>query len=435
MTTFETLSIDERQSLQRRTLLSLMTGVLPGGGALTAAVAANALLGEDLTGRASLGTLAAAFLTIGGTLATTPLASYMARYGRRRGLRLGWALGCLGAISSFLAAALGVYPLLLIGALTMGAGQAANLSARYAAADLADDSNRAKAIGKLVWTSSFSSALAPTIALGFVASFAVWLGLNKYAGPYLMGVVLFALAAFFVDRTLRPDPLEVIGGLVEPDDGSPTGFGALRAQFVRAGVGIRSIFRVPSARLAMVSMLVGQGVMVGVMTATPLHMKSGSHEIRIIGFVISVHIIGMYFFSPVVGWLVDRFGSRPIIAGGGGILFIGSEMASHTSAEDSLGVFVGLFLVGLGWSFGLIAGSSLLTSSFTVAERVPIQGAADLVMSGAGATAALSAGVVYEFGSYHALSHYAGLAAVGMAAYAIWRMLRSRDPQTPIAAI
>ncbi|MEZ5226108.1 MAG: hypothetical protein R2710_05375 [Acidimicrobiales bacterium] len=58
----------------------------------------------------------------------------------------------------------------------------------------------------------------------------------------------------------------------------------------------------------------------------------------------------MYFLSPIVGWLVDRFGSRPVIAAGGVILFIGSEMASHTRAEDSLGVFVGLFLVGVGWS-------------------------------------------------------------------------------------
>ncbi len=435
MTTFEQLPQDERHLLQRRSLFSLMTGVLPGGGALTAAVAAGALLGEDITGRASLGTLAAAFLTIGGTFATMPLAGYMARHGRRRGLRLGWSVGLLGATCAFFAAVFGVYPLLLIGSLAIGAGQAANLAARYAAADLADDSNRARAIGTLVWTSSIGSALGPTLALGAVASFAVWLGLDKYAGPYMMGIVLFGTAAFLIDRTLRPDPLEVAGGLADPDEYVPTGIEAIKAQFARAGTGIKKIFALPSARLAMISMLVGQAVMVGVMTATPLHMKSGAHEIRIIGFVISLHIVGMYFFSPVVGMLVDRFGPRPMIALGGAILFVGAELASHTDAEDSIGVFVGLFLVGLGWSFGLISGSSLLTSSFTVTERVPIQGASDLVMSGAGAVAALSAGVVYEYGSYHDLSHYAGLAAVGMSAYAIWRMLRSRDPQPTVGTL
>lgn len=435
MTTFDTLPTVERQALQRRTLLSLMTGVLPGGGALTAAVAAGALLGKEITGSAALGTLVAAFLTIGGTLATMPLAGYMARHGRRRGLRLAWAIGFLGATAAFIAAVFSIYPLLLLGSLGIGAGQAANLGARYAAADLTDDSNRARSIGMLVWTSSFGSALGPTLALGALGSLAVFVGLSKYAGPYFMGMVLFALAAFAIDRTLRPDPLEVAGGLADPDEDVPTGLAAIKAQFRRAGEGIGKIFALPSARLAMISMLVGQAVMVGVMTATPLHMESGAHEVRIIGFVISLHIVGMYFFSPVVGWLVDRFGSRPMIATGGAVLFIGAEMASHTDAEDSLGVFVGLFLVGLGWSFGLISGSSLLTASFPVAERVPIQGASDLVMSAAGAGAALSAGVVYEFGSYHALSHYAGLAAVGMSAYAIWRMLRSRDPQPGVAPL
>ncbi len=432
MTTFAELPTVERHALQRRTLLSLMTGVLPGGGALTAAVAAGALLGEDITGRASLGTLAAAFLTIGGTFSTMPIAGFMARNGRRRGLRLGWSIGFVGAVSAFLAAVFSIYPLLLLGSLLMGSGQAANLAARYAAADLADDSNRAKAIGTLVWTSSIGSAIGPTLALGGMASLAVWVGLNEYAGPYAMGIVLFAVAAFLIDRTLRPDPLEVVGGLADPNEAVPTGLDAIRAQFVRARVGIRKIFALPAARLAMISMLVGQAVMVGVMTATPLHMKSGAHEIRVIGFVISLHIIGMYFFAPVVGALVDRFGPRPMIAVGGVVLFIGAEMASHTDAEDSLGVFIGLFLVGLGWSFGLISGSSLLTSSFGVTERVPIQGASDLVMSGSGATAALTAGLVYEYGSYHSLSHYAGLAAVAMSAYAIWRMVRSRDPQPSV---
>ena len=111
-------------------------------------------------------------------------------------------------------------------------------------------------------------------------------------------------------------------------------------------------------------MLVGQAVMVGVMTMTPLHMTNGDHELRVIGLVISLHIVGMYAFSPVVGWFVDRVGPYVMVGSGGVVLFVGAEMASHTSPEDSLGVFVGLLLVGLGWSFGLISGSSLLTGAF-----------------------------------------------------------------------
>ncbi len=172
-------------------------------------------------------------------------------------------------------------------------------------------------------------------------------------------------------------------------------------------------------------MMLGQAVMVGVMTMTPLHMKDGDHELRIIGFVISVHILGMYALSPVVGWLVDRVGTHIMIATGGVLLFTGAEMASHTDPEDSAGVFVGLFLIGVGWSCGLIAGSSLLTNSFDVNTRVAVQGAADLLMVGAGASAGLVSGAAVEWSSFHALSHWAGVAALAMVVAAGWPIVRS----------
>ena len=101
---------------------------------------------------------------------------------------------------------------------------------------------------------------------------------------------------------------------------------------------------------------------------------------------------------------------------------IGAELASHTRAVDSTGVFVGLFLVGVGWSLGLVAGSSLLTTPFSVAERVPVQGAADLVMNTSGAIAGLSAGVIYEYRGYHDLSHGGGLVAAALSDWKIHRI-------------
>jgi MFS family permease len=161
-------------------------------------------------------------------------------------------------------------------------------------------------------------------------------------------------------------------------------------------------------------MVVGHAVMVGVMTMTPLHMDNGDHELRVIGFVISLHVVGMYAFSPLVGWLVDRIGPHLVIASAGIVLFSGGELAAHTDAQDSGGVFAGLFLIGLGWSFALIAGSSLLTGAFAPAERVEVQGAADLIMISAGAMAGLSAGVIVEWTSYHSLSHWSGVLALGL---------------------
>ena len=159
-----------------------------------------------------------------------------------------------------------------------------------------------------------------------------------------------------------------------------------------------------------------------------------SQEIEIIGFVITFHIVGMFFFTPVVGWLVDRIGPRSLIAVGGLILAIGAETAAHTSAEDRVGVFVGLFLVGLGWSFCFISGSSLLTASFPIEMRVTTQGSADLVMNGAGAIAALMAGVVYQFDTYYGLSHYSGFAAITLAAFAVWHMSQMSRKRPAVAS-
>ena len=417
--------------LQRRTLGTLMASVLPAGAAAASGFSSAALLGKEITGNGAWGTLAASVVTVGATLTTVPLAGFMGRHGRRPGLRRAWAIGAVGALAAAMAAITDLYPLLLLGALGIGVGNAANLTARYAAADLAPAQTRARAIGTLVWASSFGSALGPTLGLGVVGSGAEALGLPELAGPYLLALVLFGAAAVFVERRLHPDPLVVAGGLTPAEPGERGGFAELAGQFADARDALGEIIRHPAARLAVTAMVVGHGVMVAVMTATPLHMKDGDHELRVIGFVISLHIVGMYFFAPVVGWLVDRFGPRPVIATGGVILFSGAELASHTDPADRLGVFVGLLLIGLGWSFGLVAGSSLLTGAFPIERRVSVQGGADLVMSGGGALASLTAGVVYEFGDYHDLSHYAGLLALGLTAYAAWRMLRTERDGVP----
>lgn len=395
----------EQAELQRRTLRVLMAGVLPAGMAMAGGFAAAAVLAEEITGSDTLAGVAAASLSTGGALATVPIARLMARRGRRPGLRVGWALGAAGAGFAALAAVLDLYPLLVLGMLGVGAGQATNLAARYAAADLAPAGHQARAIGILVWATTVGSVLGPTIALGPAGDVAEVLGLPELAGPYLLAVGCFALSTVLVDRFLRPDPLAVIGGLGDEVERRPP----LRSSFA-------TLWRLPAARLAVFAMGVGHAVMVGVMTMTPLHMKDGDHELRIIGFVISVHILGMYAFSPVVGWLVDRVGPHAMIAAGGVVLFVGAELASHTDPEDRAGVFTGLFLIGLGWSFGLIAGSALLTASVPLDHRVAVQGVADLVMVGAGATAGLSAGAIVEWTSYHSLSHWAGVTALSLVA-------------------
>ena len=411
-------------ALQRRTMRVLLASVVPAGMGMAGGFAAVAVLAEEITGSDTLAGLAAACLSIGGAFTTVPLANYMARHGRRPGLRIGWTIAAVGAVLAFLAAIVEWYPLLVIGVIGIGVGNATNLTARYAAADLAPAGGRARAIGFLVWAGTIGSVVGPTIALGPAGWVAESLGLPELAGPYMLSFFVFVLAGFLVERLLHPDPLVVAGGVRE---------GAAGQRRPPISEAFRLIWAHPAARLAVFAMLLGQAVMVGVMTMTPLHMKDGDHELRIIGFVISLHIVGMYAFSPIVGWLVDRVGTHLMIGSGGIVLFAGAELASHTDPEDSQGVFVGLFLIGLGWSFGLIAGSSLLTGAFPVEQRVTVQGGADLVMVGAGAAAGVSAGLAVEWSSFHSLSHWSGIAALAMVAAAGWTLLSSTRSARPVA--
>lgn len=410
----------DRTRLQRRTLTVLMASAAPAGMGMAGGFAATTLASKGIVENESLASLAATMTSIGGALIAVPLARLMAHRGRRPGLRLGWLIAAVGAATAVVAVETSTYLLLLIGSLGIGAGNGTNLAARYAAADLAEDDRRARSIGILVWAASLGSILGPTVALGATERPAEWLGFESLSGPYLMGVTVFVLAATIVHTFLRPDPLLVAtggDGIEAPERPS------LKESYRRIGTNRLAV-------IAVGAMAVGQAVMVSVMTVTPLHMQDGAHEKEIIGLVISLHIVGMYLFAPVVGWLVDRLPNSLIVATAGITLFIGGEFASHTDAEDRNGVFLGLFLIGLGWSFAMISGSSLLTGAFGATERASIQGAADFTMTAAGASAGIASGAVVELTSYHTLSHWAGVAALALVAAGLYPLVVKDRPTT-----
>jgi MFS family permease len=384
--------------LQKQTLRTLMSGLVPAGAAITSAYSAAAVLGEEITGNETFGALAAACLTTGAALSTLPLAKIMAAKGRRPGIVTGYAVAVVGAVLAMTAAITEVYIFLPLGILGVGVGNGANLAARFAAADLAPEENKASAIGNLVWASTIGSVLGPTLGLGPAKKLGNLLGAPELAGPYIVSALLFLLAALTIQRWLRPDPLVVTGG-IRPEGGEQT---SLKKAF-------KILFTSRVGRLSVGSMVVGHVVMVGVMTMTPLHLKDGGHQLEIVGFVISLHIIGMYAFSPLVGVLTEKIGAKTVIALGGSLLVIGSELASHTEPQDSLGVFMGLFLIGLGWSFGLVASSTLIAGEFDGPEKVKIQGLADLSMTAAGGLAGLGSGLVVTITDYRTLSHYSGI--------------------------
>src|SRR5690625_2653422 len=152
--------------------------------------------------------------------------------------------------------------------------------------------------------------------------------------------------------------------------------------------------------------------MVSVMVMTPIHMNHGGASISVIGFVISIHVLGMYALSPVVGMAADRIGPVVVIVAGLAVLLAAVTVSGTSQEGHSAGLTMGLFLLGLGWSMVTVAGSVLLTEVLTVSARPAAQGASDLLMGLSAAGGGALAGVVVGVVGYGALNVGAGMLLV-----------------------
>jgi MFS family permease len=390
--------------------------VLSGVG-VGAGVAAGSLLVAEITGSEGLAGLAQTAGVVGAAVAAGPLAWLSARSGRRIGLVTGLWIAAVGAAVVVGAAIVEVLPLVLLGTFAVGIASAVGLQARYAAGDLAAPAHLARDLALVVWATTIGAVLGPNL-MEPASRLADGLGLPPLSGPYLLTAATIALAALLVGAALRPDPLlesrsrtraaNVAAGV----DVAPAAHGGLRAELIR---GIAAIRQAPGATLAVSAIAVGHVVMVMVMVMTPVHMQHVDVTLQVVGLVISVHILGMFAFSPVVGWLSDRWGSVTVISLGVVVLALACVI-SGTAAGDSVGQLgFGLFLLGLGWSATLVGGSALLTASVPTESRPAAQGVGDTVMNVAAAVGGALAGVIVAWGSYGWLTVAASLCLVPLA--------------------
>jgi MFS family permease len=166
-------------------------------------------------------------------------------------------------------------------------------------------------------------------------------------------------------------------------------------------------------------MSLGHVVMVGVMTMTPVHVRSAGHDaahtLRLVGLILSAHIAGMFAFSPLFGWLADRVGRRRVIGIGIALLLAACAIAGNAGHHPA-GLAGGLMLLGLGWSAMIVAGSTLLSEAVPADLRASAQGLSDLMMGLAGASAGALSGVVVEVWGYSRLTLLAAIATVPLIA-------------------
>lgn len=401
-------------ALQRRTLTTLRLAQVPAQAAVAGVVAVVALLVKELLDSDRLAGTGSAAFTFGSALVSVPLAATMRRSGRRPGLVRAFSLGAAGAFVAALGGQVGWYALFIVGMLMFGAGQAGGLQARFAGADLAPADQRSRAIGSVVWVGTLGAAFGPLLT-PWERDVADALGLEPLVGPFLFAGLFFATAATVIAVRLRPDPL-VVAGLVDPS--------AERTRPVRQARAALGVVRTrPFARLGLASMVISQAAMVAVMTMTPPHMGDHDHS-ELSAYVIALHIVGMYGFAPFVGRVVERLGRPRSIMIGAVVLGAGTSLSVIVEYSSVL-IFAGLFLLGVGWSFGLVAGSTLLTESVPAETRVEVQGAGDLLMSLCGGLAAFSSGFVKQSFGFSTLAYGATFAAAGLLVWAMGRSTRS----------
>ena len=374
--------------VQHRVVRTLAAAQVLSGVGVAGTVAAGSLLVSSITDSETLAGLAQTSAVLGAAALALPLARLTAKGGRRLALSVGYFSGVIGSVLAVLGGAHRNIVLMLMGTFMVGAASAAGYQARFAAIDLATNETRAKQLSFVVWGSTIGAVTGPNL-MEPAGNLAELFDLPRLVGPYLISATTLLFAAVVITIFLRPDPYLLANKNIAT--------GKQKGSTKKALTHIRQN---PPALLAILAIAVGHVAMVSVMVMTPVHMAHVDVSLTIIGLVISVHVLGMYAFSPLVGSLSDRFGRVRVIQIGILTLLFSTIISGNSQADDAYTLGVGLFLLGLGWSCTLIAGSAYLSESVEQEFRASSQGASDLVMNLSGAGGGALAGVIIGTLSY-----------------------------------
>ncbi len=343
-------------------------------------IAVNGLADAKLAPTPTLATLTVTGYVIGTALMTLPASWFMKHYGRRAGFIVGALLGILGGLTCALAVSIGSFWLLCLGTLCAGTYNAFGLQYRFAAADMAPADWKPKAIS---WT------LAGGILGGFIGPWAgkitrdIWA--VEFAATYA-SLSVFAVVALLIASRLR---------VPEMADAGQQGSGRPLAEIARQ----------PAFVVAVLAAALGYGTMNLLMAATPLAMDICGLPFGDAAFVLQWHVLGMYGPSFFTGSLIQRFGVLSILMAGVVLMF--ACIALALSGVTLMHFWWALFLLGVGWNFLYIGGTTLLTETYKPAERAKVQGGNDFLVFGVQAVSSLSAGALVLGGGWYTLNLYA----------------------------
>lgn len=408
------ITVDAAPNVIRRLTATLFAGQSIASLGMTSAITIGSIAATQLWGTTAFAGVPTTVYVLGTALGAYGAGRLMHVYGRRRGLTLGFLLGVAGAALAAYSL-IGIIPVMLFAAyFCMGLSRGTLDQGRFAAGDMVLPGNRARAIGWVVLGGTIGGIGGPL----FIAPASRWaqqLGYDPLSGPYLASAGLFVLGSAMIFLVLRPDPHDIgrhLIRLVTPVHAEPTG-----ARSFPQALGFREI------QTALAAMVLGQVVMTTVMVMTPLQMTEHLHHtLDAVSLVIAAHVTGMYATSVITGRVADKLGQPRTILMGACLLILSCVLAPF--ATDTVRLAFALFILGAGWNFCFVAGSSLLTNSLRPNERAPIQGASDLTVGLVAATGSLSSGFAFETVGYPGIALAGITLAVILFAITLWQIRR-----------
>lgn len=393
----------QRSYVYKRTLFVVVCSQILAGLGLAAGVTVGALLAEEMLDSTSLSGLPSGFFTFGSAGAAYLVGRLSQRSGRRAGLSAGYLAGAVGGIGVVLAALLESPVLLFLSFLIYGSGMSTSLQARYAGTDVATPGQRGQAVSTILVATTLGAIAGPNL-VDPMGRFADGLGIPELAGPFLLSIAAYGLAAAVLLIFLRPDPLlyarqvatatAAAGGRAEPERPA--------TEFSR------------DIALGAAAMIVAQVVMVGIMTMTPIHMRDHGHGLSATGLVIAVHVAGMYLPSPLTGWLLDRIGRIPLMIAAAVTLPASGLIAAFAPTDSVAVIAFALGLLGVGWNLGLVSGTAMVTDATRLENRAATQGTVDVGVALSGAGGGIMSGVIVASTSYTLLALLGGALALAL---------------------
>lgn len=346
------------------TLLVLCQAVL--GAQMPLHFAVGGLAGQILASNKCWATLPISMTVLGSMITAPFLSNIMQKFGRKPGFLIGVFFSTLGSAFNAYALFVGSFALLLLGSLFIGVYMSAQGFYRFAAADTASDEFRPKAISYVMAGGLASAIIGPQLANLTQDSFAI-----QFVGAYLAIIVVNFIGTFFILALSIPKP--------KPAEEGASG-----------GRSYAELLRSPRIITAMICGMVSYALMNLVMTSTPLAVVGCGYSNVDSNNVVMAHVIGMFAPAFVTGHLIARFGSGRVIAAGLTILAAAGAVA--LSGVNLSNFFLALILLGIGWNFGFIGATAMLTAQSRPEEKGRVQGMNDFFIFGMVTLASVASG-------------------------------------------